>query len=301
MGRTNVILAASPTSWGVDFPKAPHNPPWRMVLRQIRATGLAALELGPVGYLPPDASAALADHSLAAVGSFLFENLHHPAHRAEVLNLARQACAAIVASDGDYLVIIDRPTTTRVATAGRFEDAPRLTDDAWLTMIGTIEEIAAIATDHHLQPVVHPHAGSYIEFVDEIERVLDTTTLPLCLDTGHLAYAAIDPARALSDYGSRIKHLHLKDIAGPALEKVLRVKCNFWTAIRLGIFCPLGAGVVDFGTVAAALDTIGYQGYATIEQDRVPGSGDPLGDLEASIDVLTRAGIGQLSNVERVS
>jgi inosose dehydratase len=66
---------------------------------------------------------------------------------------------------------------------------------------------------------------------------------------------------------------------------------SFWDAVGEGVFCPIGAGVVDFAAVIAALDAIGYAGHATIEQDRVPGSGEPLDDLAASLSALADQGV----------
>jgi hypothetical protein len=45
--------------------------------------------------------------------------------------------------------------------------------------------------------------------------------------------------------------------------------------------------------VLAALSDVGYRGYATIEQDRVPGSGSPLDDLADSRRVLAAAGLAE--------
>ena len=115
-------LATGPVTWGVDFADAPANPPWAHVLDEIAASGLGALELGPVGYLPEDADtlrAALASRGLEAVGSFVFEDLHTPANADAVLATARRACAAIRAAGGTVLAIIDRPDEERAATAGR--------------------------------------------------------------------------------------------------------------------------------------------------------------------------------------
>ena len=69
---------------------------------------------------------------------------------------------------------------------------------------------------------------------------------------------------------------------------------RFWTfqAIEAGIFCPLGEGLVDLGAVLEALDAAGFDGYATIEQDRVPGTGAALDDLRQSLAVLDRVGRG---------
>ena len=146
-------------------------------------------------------------------------------------------------------------------------------------MVDQFDEIAAIARRHGVRPVVHPHVGGYIEFADEIERLVDDTDLDLCLDTGHLAYAGIDPARMIGGTPTDSAHVHFKDIRPDVLARVDAEGLTFWEAIAAGIFCPLGDGVVDIGGVLAALDDVGYHGYATIEQDRVPGSGAPLDDL----------------------
>jgi sugar phosphate isomerase/epimerase len=60
-------------------------------------------------------------------------------------------------------------------------------------------------------------------------------------------------------------------------------------------FCPLGRGVVDLPAVLAALREVGYRGYATIEHDRVPGSGSPLDDLAESLRVLSSGGLAHAS------
>lgn len=287
-----VRLATSPTTWGVDFAGAPANPPWELVLDEIAASGLGALELGPVGYLPEDPATlrtALDRRELRAVGSFVFDDLHDPARADEVTRAAARAARAIAAAGGELLVIIDRPGPERVATAGRPEAARRLPPAAWAAMLGTIERVADVAREHGLRPAVHPHAGSCLEFEDEVERLIAATDVGLCLDTGHLAYAGSDPVQAFARFAPRLAHVHLKDVDGDVLARVRAQALDFWTAIAEGIFCPLGAGVVDFPAVLAELDRQGYRGFATIEQDRVPGSGAPLEDLRASVHVLEAA------------
>src|SRR3954470_7511069 len=68
-----IRLAGGPVSWGVDFADAPGTPPHEDVLAGIAAAGLRWMELGPVGYVPP---AALAEHGLRAVGTFVFDAFH---------------------------------------------------------------------------------------------------------------------------------------------------------------------------------------------------------------------------------
>jgi inosose dehydratase len=289
-------LATGPVTWGVDFADAPTNPPWPLVLDDIAASGVGALELGPVGYLPedpPTLRAVLRERELTAVGSFVFEDFHDPAQARAIDAVTARACRAISAADGTVLVLIDRPGAERAATAGRSADARRLDRDEWTSLVAALRRAAAIAVDHGLRPVVHPHAGSFVEFEDEIERLLDDSDLALCLDTGHAAYAGIAAERALMAYGSRLAHVHLKDVRGDALARVRGEGLDFWAAIAAGVFCPLGEGIVDLPGVLAALRDIGYRGYATIEQDRVAGSGTPLHDLAQSLRVLSSAGLAE--------
>jgi inosose dehydratase len=223
----------------------------------------------------------------------VFEDFHDPAQAGAIEAVTQRACRAIAAAQGAVLVLIDRPGAERAATAGRSAAARRLVGAEWASMIDALRRAAAIASDHGLRPVVHPHAGSFIEFEDEVQRLLDEPDLDLCLDTGHAAYAGTEPARLIADYGPRLGHLHLKDIRASVLARVREEGLDFWAAVAAGVFCPLGQGVVDLPAVLAALSDVGYRGYATIEQDRVPGSGAPRDDLAESRRVLAAAGLAE--------
>jgi inosose dehydratase len=267
-----VIYATAPVSWGVDFAGAPGNPPWRTVLDGIAATGLTALELGPVGYLPesPDVlRRELAARGLTAIGSFVFEPLHDPAAHDKVLATARRAAAWIAAAGGRLLVIIDRAAPdARPAGPGLAE---------------RVAAVAEIARDHGLEPVLHPHTATAIETGEEIEAMLAATGLGLCLDTGHLTLAGLDPV----EWAARpdVRQVHLKDIDPDVAAR----KLPFWDAVAAGVFCPIGTGAVDFAGVLAALAGRGYDGAAVLEQDRRPGSGDPAQDVRRSLAHLRAA------------
>lgn len=289
----SIRLAASPTNWGIDFADAPTNPPWSDVLDQIAAGPLDALELGPVGYLPEEPAAlreALAGRGLTAVGSFVFDNLHGPAELERVVAVAERACAAIAAAGGEVLVIIDSPSPARVATAGRSAAAPRRDGAGWARLMTGVERVADVARAAGLRPAVHPHAGGYLEFEDEVERLVADSPVGLCLDTGHLAFAGADPAAAIRRFGDRLAHLHLKDVDGEVLDEVRAAGLDFWQAVERQVFCPLGAGIVDLAAVMASLEQVGYDGFATIEQDRVPGTGSPVSDFEKSVAVMRETG-----------
>lgn len=296
MSRPSFSLATAPVTWGVDLAGAPSNPPWPHVLDEIARSGVDALELGPIGFLPEDPAClrdALRSRGLTAVGSFVSEDLHDAQAIEHVLQVAERTCRAIAAAEGSVLVVIDRPSGERAATAGRSEASVRAAVGPWNAMLDAIELIAAMAECYGLRAGLHPHAGTYIEYEDEIERFLDDSDVGLCLDTGHLAYAGTVAHEALARYGDRLAHVHLKDVDAAVLERVRRDGAGFRAAVELGIFCALGRGVVDLGAMLDALELAGYHGFATIEQDRVAGSGSPVRELAESVDALSTAAAGR--------
>jgi inosose dehydratase len=272
-------LGTGPVSFGVDFADALNNPPWPTVLDGIAAAGYGWTELGPLGYLPDDVAPALAERGIGITAGFVFEPLHDPRRRADVLAAARAVAHRVAALGGRFLVVIDAVTPGRARTAGRTREARRLDTDAGTALRALTQEIAVVAEGHGLTPVIHPHAGSHVEFEDELEPLLDT--LGLCLDTGHWLYAGQDPVRAYERWVERIPYLHLKDLD--------RGRCDgdFWASVRAGAFRPLGQGDLDVAGLMAALERSAFSGWGIVEQDRREG-GDPVADLIASRVYLER-------------
>ncbi len=294
-----VRLATGPVCWGVDFADSPANPPWQSVLDDIGRSGYGWTELGPLGYLPEDPerlALELAERELGVAGSFVFQPLHDPAYRPDVLAITHCTCELIATVGGSHLVVIDLVSRERVATAGRSDAARRLEGSQWRSLVEGVEDVAAIALELGLRPVIHPHVATYIEFEDEIERLLGVLDgrIGLCIDTGHCAYAGVDPVALYLRHHQRVSYLHLKDIDPVALARARATPLDFWAAIAAGVFCPLGEGIVDFVALADALQASGFDGWATVEQDREPGApGDPLDDARHSRRYLEAIGLAQ--------
>jgi inosose dehydratase len=294
----HIRIANAPVSWGVDYASDPDNRPWPEVLDGIAAAGYEHLELGPVGYLPEDPAtlgAELSARGLEVTGTFIFDVLHDPAQRDRVRSVAQRACALIAATGGRNLVVIDHLAPERMAVAGSPALGRRLAGDELAELIAGIRAVAAIANEHGVRPVLHPHAGTYVEYRDEIDRVLEAIgedELGLAIDTGHSAYAGVDPVRLYRDFASRTEYFHFKDIAADVHARVLRERIDFEAAVTAGVFCPLGEGVVDFPALAEALEEQGFDGVATVEQDVDPASGsDPVTDAVRSLEYLRAVGL----------
>ena len=290
-------VANGPVSWGVDLPDKPGAPPWEEVFSEISEAGYHWCELGPVGYLPDDderVRAELAARGLGVAGSYIFEPLHDRDRHEHIAEVTRTTCRRIAGLGGSFLVVIDMVSDERGATAGRSAAALRLGGRPYDILLSGLRQSAGIAAEHGLTPVLHPHAGSYIEFEDEIERVLDDTAddgLQLCIDTGHFAYAGVDPVSFLAAHRDRTPYLHFKDIDPIVHQKVVGDGVAFFDAISLGVFCPVGQGMVDFNALATELKN-GFDGPGTIEQDRdFRSPTTPLEDAKASLDYLRGLGL----------
>ena len=292
-----IEVANGPVSWGVDRPDMPGAPPWEEVFDEISEAGYRLCELGPLGYLPDDnqrVRVELDARGLGVAGSYIFEALHDRDRHDEIADVTKITCARIAALGGRYLVVIDVVSDERGATAGRSAAARRLQGADYDALLAGLRMATGIAMDHGLTPVLHPHSGSYIEFEDEIERVLADTAddgLQLCIDTGHFIYAGVEPVQFLAGHRDRTPYLHFKDINPVVHQKVVSDGIGFFDAISLGVFVPVGQGMVDFGALAAELAN-GFDGPGTIEQDRdFRATTTALEDAKASLDFLRGIGI----------
>ncbi|WP_299135219.1 TIM barrel protein [uncultured Vibrio sp.] len=264
-----------------------------------KAAGYQGIELGPFGYMPLEAelvNTATKDNGLVICAGTLFEPLSSLEHKEDILNRTYDLCSMLQRIGSKKLVVIDCVNDVRSACAGLSDEAPRLGSQLWDIMMQTIRDIAAIARHYDIRPVVHPHAGGYIEYRDEIDRMLtdlSSEEVGLCLDTGHLYYAAMDPAKSLIEYASRLEYVHFKDINDAVFTDVIESKVGFWAACAQGVMCPIGEGAINYDEVQLAINQIGYSDWITIEQERDPQNSDgTLADIKRSRLFLNKKGFG---------
>lgn len=304
-----VTISSAPCCWGVDDVSNPHLPAWEHVLDEAAEAGFGGLELGPCGYMPLDPDVvgeALAKRKLSIVAGTIFDDLVSPANRENLLRQTEEICALITALpkpeghpgqryDAPYLTVMDFGHDERDFTAGHPDRAPRLDDAAWADMIGNIRAIADLAREQYgVRATIHPHAGGYIEFEDEIARLaadIPQDVAGLCLDTGHIAYARMNPVATLRQYADRLDYIHFKDIDPAVFEQVMNEEIRFFDACAKGVMCPIGRGSIDYPAIRTLLSELGYGGYITIEQERDPrNQHSVLDDLAASRTFLRNTG-----------
>lgn len=305
----NATVTTAPCCWGVDDVRNPDLPSWRLVLEEAAAAGYGGLELGPYGYMPLDGSRLsdeLTRRGLFIVAGTIFSDLVTISNRDELMRQTRDICRLITRLPppprrlgqpfgAPYLTVMDWGHDERDYAAGHSDRAPRLTPGDWSGMAATIATIGRVARDEFgVRAVVHPHAGGYIEFADEIDRIADDVpeeVAGFCIDTGHAYYAGIVPQDLLAKHWPRIDYLHFKDIDRAVFDRVLATRIRFFDACSIGVMCPIGQGVVDYTGIHAFLDAHNYDGFITVEQERDPrNAGGSLADVKKSRDYLKRFG-----------
>jgi len=292
-------IGNAPCSWGVEFGDDPRNPSWQSVLDDARTAGYNGMELGPLGFLPEDPNElteAMQSRDLTLTAAVMFRPLHDPASWEEIQDVTHRTCKSLQTLGANQFVLIDSISEIRVPTAGRPDEAERLSDSDWQGMMDRIKTVCQIAKDEYgMTTSMHAHAAGFIEFEDEIHRTMDAipdSLLGLCIDTGHCEYAQTDPVAMFDQYYSRAPYVHFKDVDPKIRQHVVDNRIGFYDACAQGLFCNLGDGVVDFDGFKKVLAKHNYAGWATVEQDCDPTAGNPvLNDAKANYDFLRATGL----------
>ncbi|SFS71542.1 sugar phosphate isomerase/epimerase family protein [Saccharopolyspora flava] len=264
-------VAAAPISWGVS-----EVPGWGRILEpdcvlsEMAGLGVYATELGPPGYLP-DPPTIVGRHGLELVGGFLAIPLHDPG-TAEAGIAEATATARKIARGGGEIVVLAAATGL-----DGYDRRPDLDDAQWATLVETCHRVGEVVRAEGLRVALHPHVGTHVETEDEVERFLADSTMPLCLDTGHLLVGGTDPVALAERHPARIGHLHLKDVRADLAAEVRSGRLGFAEAVAAGLFVPLGDGDVDTEAMVRAVHAAGYRGWYVLEQDIALGPDSPDG------------------------
>ena len=275
-------------SWGI-WEQTIHRPdlvPPRPLLETVTAMGYRALETGPPGYLAADGTSAvelIEPFSVELVATFLPLRLDdEEGFRTDLAALDRTT-ELLAAAGGGIVLLADAERPERAAVSGRPERmaAVALSYEQLDRAGERLDRAAARCAERGLPAALHPHAASYIESPEEVEAILERTSLPLCIDTGHAVVGGGDPVELVRRHGDRLAHVHLKDVDAAVLARLRAGEIDMNEAWAAGIFCPFGDGVVPLPDFLAEPRVRGLDGYAVLEQDRMAVTVDDLPGVRA--------------------
>lgn len=202
----------------------------------------------------------------------------------------RQAAAARV----EMVVFAVDGTEERDRWAGRADKGPQLSDIGYERLAAHIEKFAKMAAESGVRASFHPHAGTYIESARETSLLmdkLDPQVVGLCLDVGHWIVAGEDPIKAVRDYGSRITHVHVKDVSDEVLDRMMRGEIlTMNSAVEdFKLFVPAGTGILRLGELFTELEKASFSGWLMSEQDSAwepseAASGISIANMQAALN-----------------
>jgi inosose dehydratase len=282
-------LAAGPISWGVC-----EVPGWGLqldadrVLGEMHQLGIGATEAGPDGYLGTDADAVkelLDRNELQLVGGFLPVVLHDPGQLSASLAKVRRTAKLFSDLGARFLcaaAVVDDDWSPRTG----------LSPEQWKHLLASLPLVDEAAAELGVVHVLHPHWRTTVEQDADVKRVLEGSDVRICLDTGHLALGGSDPLEIARAFGSRVAHVHLKDVSTPVAERLRAGELDLVGAVQHGLFRPLGAGDVAVDELVVELERSGYTGWYVLEQDTAildaapPAGAGPIEDVRTSITYL---------------
>lgn len=294
-----IRLANAPVSYGVfglARPDLVPLPSGERLLQLVGEAGYEGIDLGAHGLLGRGQQLVenLATHELALCGGWLdfpFTGTD------DEFDEAFRAAGAVL--DDFALVAKHQPRREPLPTIADSGDAFRrahpggvpgheLSDQQWHVFTSRIERVAEAVRSRGLEPTFHHHATTWIETPEEIDRLLQDTSMDLTLDSGHLILGGGNPLHALGRWGSRINHLHLKDVDRSILQQVPASDDMVREIWARRVFVPLGEGDLALEALIDAVVAQRFSGWLVVEQDVI---------LQDSADVA-RAVADQRANRE---
>ncbi|MHB8611453.1 MAG: TIM barrel protein [Candidatus Dormibacteraceae bacterium] len=301
--RGKIAVANAPVSYGafeLTVGILPDVPDGDAVLDEVASAGYAGIDLGPLGYFGygEELAEKLGRHELGLAGGFFELPFSDPARMPATvreLDALFDVFDAVSASNGG---LKPRPTLADLGSDSRRSRPGQAAGDrslgfsseGWKHFAEGVEMAVARCRERGYEPTFHHETGTYVEAPWEIEKVLELTSIGLCLDTGHLLLGGGDPVTAIRDWRSRINHVHMKDARRAVVEQIVREAAPVSEIWRRQAFCRLGEGDLD---VDGVLDVLrdGYSGWLVVEQDVLPDSaGKPAADQRANREYLAARG-----------
>ena len=288
----SIQLAVSPIAWSnSDLPELGGETSLETCLRESREAGFTGTETG-VKY-PLDAEILgplLKTHGLQLASGWFSGTLRECSVEQEFENL-KQMLTTFKALNAPVVIYAETSGSVQSQQNIPVSQKPVMPDAEFPEYGRKLTEVADRMADFGVRMSYHHHMGTVIETEREIDLLMENTgtSVGLLIDTGHLGFTNADIEAVTRRYGSRINHVHCKDIRQEMFKQVRAKDLSFLDAVLEGVFTVPGDGFIDFGNFATVLAEIDYSGWVVVEAEQDPEKANPL--------EYSRKGYQHLSNV----
>lgn len=281
---TKVRLGITPTGWSnSDDPSIDLVPPipYQQMLSEMALSGFKGSQMS--GKYPQDIDVLkkeleLRDFTISEpwVGTYFTIGDDEDSKK-----IFRQQMKFMKEIGGTTIVVAELGGAVHQQPVAPLPNRPIFSDEQWDRLTTGLNEIGAEAYKAGMQLSYHPHVGTGVETLADIDRLMagtDPKYLKLLLDTGHLYYASVDPLVVTQKYADRIGHVHLKNIRENILNASKKQGLSFLDSIRAGSFTVPGdsEGVIDFKPILDELAKANYEGWLVVEAEQDPNKANPL-------------------------
>ena len=218
---------------------------------------------------PADFAEALRTHRLALAGFAYASPLGFtdPANRSRELEGADKAIRFLTAFPGVRLLLGGPSTPVREKVAEKIAHTANFYNE-----VGLRAKAAGVEAAFH----PHSHHGSILESSEEYSQIMELTDPDLVHwnpDTGHIIRGGQNLLQTLKRFGTRIRHVHLKDVDAN----------NRWQ--------PLGQGICDIPAVLKLLEEeIKFSGWLVAEEESDAAWADPQNAIAHNREYLKTLG-----------
>ncbi|MBV8378805.1 MAG: myo-inosose-2 dehydratase [Verrucomicrobia bacterium] len=277
--RLEVHLGVSPLSWTNDvLAELGGDIPLEICLKDAAEIGYEGVELGRK--FPRDGkklAAILSEYGLRLVGGwhsgFLTERSVEEEWKAaeDHVRLLKDCGSQILVYGECGLMTGASPWDEPLSKGPDFEQVELS------TYAGKLGEFATDLKERGITLAYHYHLKMLVEKAEEIDAFCEATgeAVGLLLDTGHAYAAGADYPELLRKFGSRIVHIHLKDVRPNVLANARKNDWSFNSAVREGMFTVPGDGGIDFSAIGEFIRTSGYRGWVVVEAEQDPAKASP--------------------------
>src|SRR5271157_1068146 len=283
LSKDKVWFGVTPTLWwNDDFLSIDIGIPFEQCVSEMALAGFVGCSVGHKYPTDPTVlKAALDLRGLRVSEPWVSTYFTIKEMREQTLATVRHQLEFIGAMGGTDLVVAEFGQAVNPLPVAVFANRPIFNDDQWKALRDGLNEIGLMANERGMRLCYHPHMGTGVNIASDVDRLMETTDpdlVHLLLDTGHLAFAGVDPLAVTTKYGDRIKHIHLKNVRPPIVEQARRQHWSFQTAVEAGVFTVPGdpEGAIDFPPIFAALAASGFEGWIVVEAEQDPAKATPL-------------------------
>jgi len=135
------------------------------------------------------------------------------------------------------------------------------TTEAIFSIAEKLYEPLKFAEDYGVKILLEPHGHitDSVKLMGEVLTRCNSKALGINLDTGNLWLGGGEPLEMIAEFGSKIEHVHWKDLPQEMVEKR---GTQFGCGMSL---TALGDGVIGIEAIYHALVKAGFDGYSTLE------------------------------------